>query len=62
LKTVLLGVGDALKQLIGLSPIYVKAAADPGEVGILTASGAEGGLYSIVANAAFVLLLYMKAH
>jgi hypothetical protein len=58
---VLLGIGDALKQLIGLSPIYVKATAKPGEVGILTAPGAESGIHSFVANAGSVSFYYLNA-
>jgi hypothetical protein len=57
---VLLGVGDALKQFIGLSPIYVKAAAEPGEVGIFTLSGAER--HSIVANAEYTPFFHIRIH
>jgi hypothetical protein len=59
-KIIVLGCLDVLKRAVGLAPIYVKAAADPGELAILAAPGAQEGLYGIVANSKFALLSFLN--
>jgi hypothetical protein len=44
LKTLFYAVSDFVKQYLGFEPVYIPAAAAPGEVGGLTAEGAEAGL------------------
>jgi len=50
-KTVILLLADVLKQSLGMEPVYIPAAANPGEVGALTAEGAMTGLVSIAPEA-----------
>ncbi|TDL25845.1 alpha/beta-hydrolase [Rickenella mellea] len=44
IKGVVYGIADLVKQAIGLAPVYIPAAAQPGEVGGLTAPGTVEGL------------------
>ncbi|TDL25846.1 alpha/beta-hydrolase, partial [Rickenella mellea] len=43
-KLLAYGVLDLIKQAVGLAPVYIPAAAQPGEVGGLTAPGSLEGL------------------
>lgn len=35
---------DALKQALGMPPVYIPTGVDPGQVGALAATGAREGL------------------
>ena len=47
IKTILRGVQDVLRQALGMSPVYMPAVAQSGEVGLLTAPGSVDGMNSI---------------
>ncbi len=47
-KLTLLGLTDFLRNVLGLSPIYIKVCAQPGDVAILTGVGDYDGYYNIV--------------
>ncbi|TFK50173.1 alpha/beta-hydrolase [Heliocybe sulcata] len=46
-KTVALAVYDLIRQAFGASPVYIPAAAPPGEMGIMTTPGSVEGLFAI---------------
>lgn len=52
-KVIGLAVLDMIKQALGLAPVYIPAAAQPGQVGALTAPGSVEGLLSIVKDSGY---------
>ncbi|KAH9945399.1 alpha/beta-hydrolase [Epithele typhae] len=48
LKTVLAGIHDILRQTFGMTPRYMPAVAQPGQVGLLTAPGSVEGMNLIL--------------
>lgn len=46
-KTMWKCVQDVVRQAIGLSPKYIPAVAQPGEVGYINLPGAKAGLFAL---------------
>jgi hypothetical protein len=53
-KTAFYALIDPVKRLLGMSPVYIPAAASPGQVGGLTAEGSVEGLMAIVQDTGYV--------
>lgn len=50
LKTIVFALADALKQYVGLQPVYIPAAGPPGTAAVLTAEGTLDGFVGVVAD------------
>ncbi|EIN04000.1 alpha/beta-hydrolase [Punctularia strigosozonata HHB-11173 SS5] len=48
IKTLALGIWDALRQAFGGRPIYINACAEPGQVGFLNQPGSSKGMQALL--------------